>query len=179
MLEDERLLAQADRSVYIEASLPRVPDQNVEVWITRLFFPQNNVYVSAGLFIIPREFLYGNAEKERKCLVSVFGCLMEQLGKRNCMKIVMATKRNLGFLWRCEKVIQEMNPRAVVKICYVCYQQKIIQTIASQVTQITRSSDPNHQNLKEQELLFSHMKSLAHLPLRHLHTGLDVLKHFA
>ena len=109
----------------------------------------------------------------------MFGCLIEQIGKRNCMKIVMATKRNLGFLWRCEKVIQQINPRAVVKLCYVCYQQKVIQAIASQVTQITRSSDPNHQNLKEQELLFSHMKSLAHLPLPYLQTGLDVLKHFA
>lgn len=39
IVEDPRILTQSDRSLYIEATLPRIPDQNLEVMLFRLYFP--------------------------------------------------------------------------------------------------------------------------------------------
>jgi hypothetical protein len=58
------LLPQCDKTLYIEATLPRVTDQNLELWLLRVYFPSSNLFVTFGILLIPRELLHSVSREE-------------------------------------------------------------------------------------------------------------------
>ena len=112
--EASRIQGYTNHALYIEATVPRLPEPNYESWLIRIFHPGINSHVTIGMLLIPREFLY-NAKYEAVCLEKVFKTLLKEFEGMQVGKIVLSTKRNIHFLARIEKVISQ-KVQANVKV---------------------------------------------------------------
>ena len=101
--------------MYIEATLPRLQEPNYEIWLLRLFHPGIGSHYTIGQVLIPREFLF-SIKNEALCLQKVFEAIIEDFKEMPIKKFMIATKRNMHFVARVEKVITEkMSPDIKVK----------------------------------------------------------------
>ena len=57
IVNDMRMLPQCNQTLYVEATLPRISDQNLELWVLRIYYPSSHQYVSVGILLIPREHI--------------------------------------------------------------------------------------------------------------------------
>ena len=89
--------------------MPRIADQNCEVWLLRVYYPTHLVFCTFGFFLIPREHLY-HPRKEQNCLVALIQAVDKILGKKFMKRVFLSSKRNMHFVARFGRALQCVRP---------------------------------------------------------------------